>query len=58
MNLMINLVILVHARGRSLSGISSDVAHGAVKDHLLGCVGLSNHPYRPHIANGGGKPSN
>jgi hypothetical protein len=33
-------------------GISSDIAHGVVKDHLLGYVSLSNHPYRPHVADG------
>jgi hypothetical protein len=28
-------------------GISCDVARGAVRDHLLGYMSPSNHPYRP-----------
>ena len=39
--------------GRCECEISSDVARGGVKDHLLGYVSPSNHPYRPHVAYGG-----
>ena len=39
-------------------GISSDIACGAVKDHELGYVIPSNHPYRPHAGDGARKPSN
>jgi len=43
--------------GRCECGISSDVARRVVKDRLLGYVSLSNHPYRPHVAEGVDKPS-
>ena len=56
---MINLVILAQARvGHCECGILSDIARGAVKDHALGYVNMSNRLYKPHAAYGGGKPSN
>jgi hypothetical protein len=48
---------LVRGVGHYEHGISSDVAHGVVKDRLLGYMSPSNHPYRPHVINGGDKPS-
>ena len=44
--------------GHCECGISSDVAHGAIKDRLLGYVSPSNHPYRPYVVDGVDKPSN
>ena len=44
--------------GHCECGISSDIAHGAVKDRALGYVSPSNRPYRPHAGNGAGMPSN
>ena len=44
MNLNTTLITsLMRGVGRCECGISSDVAHGAVKDRLLGYVSLSNH---------------
>ena len=39
-------------------GISSDIARGAAKDHALGYVSPSNHPYKSHVVDGVDKPSN
>jgi hypothetical protein len=49
---------LMRGVGRYACGISSDIARGAAKDHLLGYMSPSNHPYRPHVVNGVNKPSN
>ena len=49
---------LMQGVGRCECGISNDVAHGAAKDHLLGYMSPSNHPYRPHVMDGVDKPSN
>ena len=59
MNLNTTLITsLMRGVGRCECGISSDVAHGVVKDRLLGYVSPSNDPYRPHVADGVDKPSN
>ena len=52
------VTLLMRGVGRCECGISSDVAQGAVKDHLLGYVSPSNHPYKPHVTDGVDKPSN
>ena len=49
---------LIRGVGRCECGISSDIARGAVKDHLLGYMSPSNPPYRPHVVDGVNKPSN
>jgi hypothetical protein len=41
------ITLLMWRVGCCECGISCDVAHGAVRDHLLGYVSPSNHPYRP-----------
>ena len=59
MNLDNTLVTsLMRGVGPCECGISNDIARGAVKDRLLGYVSPSNHPYRPHVADGVDKPSN
>jgi len=58
MNLNTALVtLLMQGVGHCECGISNDVAHGAVKDCLLGYVSPSNHPYIPHVANEVDMPS-
>ena len=52
------ITLLRRGVGRCECGISNDVAREAVKDHLLGYVRPSNHPYRPHVVDGVDKPSN
>ena len=48
---------LMRGVGHCECGILSDIAHGVVKDHLLGYISLSNHLYRPHVVDGVDKPS-
>jgi hypothetical protein len=52
------ITFLMRGVDRCEYGISSNIAHGAVKDCLLGYVSPSNHPYRPYVADGVDKPSN
>ena len=46
------ITMLMRGVGCCECRISSVVARGAVKDGLFGYMSPSNHPYRPHVANG------
>jgi hypothetical protein len=52
------ITLLMRGASHCECGISNDVAREAAKDRLLGYMSLSNHPYRPHVADGVDKPSN